>query len=590
MESEKIKKDTGYRSGNCDHYRAGHGGYNDSERTGIMCGKGSKASCLFRQFLLTVLLMFLSAAALPAAAFAKEKQVSSGIFVEGIDVGGMTEEEMKAAVRQKVDELAATPVTLTIDGQEITAFLSDFGLTWANESITDEILTLGTTGTILQRYKDQKDIEKDKKEYSLTFRCDPEMVKNYAKTCSSYDTEPVNARIYTTDELLPGVEGGTNGIRVRVDETAERIEEAVNGWDGESEIRVEIPADSIAPDIPYEELAMICDPLGTATTDYSSSSYGRAVNIENGCSKITGTLIYPGESFSVTAAVTPFTAENGYEPAPSYEENRVVDSYGGGICQVSTTLYNAVLKAELEVISRSNHTMAVSYVDLSKDAAIAEGVMDFAFVNSKEEPVYIIGYAYGGTISFTIYGHETRPANRSIEFESITTGTMEPSAAMLYPNASQPVGYMNQTQSPHTGYTAELWKHIYIDGVLTDSVQINSSYYNAVGTIYDIGVASENAALTQAMYAAIATNDLAQVQGVIANGANYGKTAEQSETTADTSQQAEQPAQTSQEEVSVQPEYSEGGEAPAAEAPPAEVSYDTGEGGGDVVIMPDWDE
>ena len=138
---------------------------------------------------------------------------------------------------------------------------------------------------------------------------------------------------------------------------------------------------------------------------------------------ISGSLIFPGESFSVTAAVAPFTAENGYEPAPSYEENRVVDSYGGGICQVSTTLYNAVLKAELEVTARSNHTMVVNYVDLSKDAAIAEGVMDLAFVNTTDAPIYIVGYAYGGTLSFTIYGHETRPANRSIEFVSETTST-----------------------------------------------------------------------------------------------------------------------------------------------------------------------
>ena len=199
----------------------------------------------------------------------------------------------------------------------------------------------------------------------------------------------------------------------------------------------------------------------------------------------------------------------------------MVDSYGGGICQVSTTLYNAVLKAELEVTARSNHTMVVNYVDLSKDAAIAEGVMDLEFVNNKDVPIYIVGYAYGGTLSFTIYGHETRPANRTIEFESRTTSTIEPSGTKLYPNVEQSVGYVNQTQSPHTGYTAELWKNIYEDGVLVDSVQINSSSYQAVGTAYDVGVVSSSQALTQAMYSAIATNDLSQVQAVIASASAY---------------------------------------------------------------------
>lgn len=98
----------------------------------------------------------------------------------------------------------------------------------------------------------------------------------------------------------------------------------------------------------------------------------------------------------------------------------MVDTYGGGICQVSTTLYNAVLKAELQVDERHNHTMLVSYVDPSKDAAIAEGLMDFVFTNNTDAPIYIYGVGYQGTLNFTIYGHETRDPNRSISFRSET--------------------------------------------------------------------------------------------------------------------------------------------------------------------------
>ena len=237
--------------------------------------------------------------------------------------------------------------------------------------------------------------------------------------------------------------------------------------------------------------------------------------------------------------MTPFTPENGYELAGSYEENQVVSSYGGGICQVSTTLYNAVLKAELEVTARSNHTMVVNYVDLSRDAAIAEGNMDMCFVNTKEDPVYIIGYCYGGCITFTIYGHETRPANRTLELVSVTTGTTEPSGSKLIADTEQAVGYVNQTQSPHTGYSAELWKYIYIDGELTDTVQINSSYYNAVGTIYDVGVATSNQALMSAMYTAISSGDINQVYNVVNNAASYSTP--QTESDAPQSENAVQP-------------------------------------------------
>ncbi|MBQ6321282.1 MAG: VanW family protein [Lachnospiraceae bacterium] len=460
-----------------------------------------------------------------------EQTISKGVLIEGMDVGGMTLQEAQALVEDRIDQMGETAVSFTLDEHSYTTTLNDMGFHWTNPTIFDEIMTLGTQGNVVERYKAKKDLEEDNREFTLSYEVDPEQIKNFTAAFSELNTEPVNAVIYTTDELTPGVDGGTEGIEVKTEEAAKLLLDAVSSWDAQSPISLEIPVKRTQPEVPYESLAQIKDVLGSATTDFSFSSYQRWVNVENGCAKISGTLLYPGDYFSVTAAVTPFTPENGYELAPSYEENQVVNSYGGGICQVSTTLYNAVLKAEMEVTARSNHSMVVTYVDLSKDAAIAEGALDMCFVNSLEYPVYIIGYCSGGLITFTIYGHETRPANRRLEFVSVTTGVMEPSGAGLVANPSQAVGYVNQTQAPHTGYTAELWKNIYIDEQLVDSVQINSSYYNAVGTIYDIGVASSNAALSQAMYSAIGSGSLNNVYAVI-NSMNQIGSEAQSETSA----------------------------------------------------------
>ena len=448
---------------------------------------------------------------------AGERTVSNGIFLSGIDVSGMTKDQVIEAAAGKISELGQTQVTVSVDDNSSTCTLAELGLTWSNSEIVDELMHLGATGNIVKRYKDKKDLEHENKRYSMKFDLEKDKAHACAEGFSSFNTEPVNASIYTKDDLTPGVEGGTEGIKVDVDAASEELVKLVRGWDGQSALSLELPVNRTEPEVTYDELALISDVLGTATTDYSASSYSRAINVENGCRKISGTLLYPDDWFSVTEAVSPFTAENGYEQAPSYEENRVVDSYGGGICQVSTTLYNAVLKAELEVTDRSNHTMVVSYVPLSKDAAIAEGVMDMSFVNTSQWPVYIIGYCYGGQITFTIYGHETRPANRTLEFESRTISTIEPTQAKLFANSAQPVGYISQTQSPHTGYVAELWKNIYIDGVLSDSVQVNTSNYTAVGTIYDIGVASDNPAVSQAVISAVSSGDLGAVQTAIAN-------------------------------------------------------------------------
>ena len=443
--------------------------------------------------------------------------IANGVIVEGVDLSGMTPDEARAALQAKADSLAATSVNLRLGENVITSTLADLGYSCTNLDIVDSLIPIGKSGNIVERYKEQKDLENETVQYALDFTVDLTKVQAFVQNCSVYNSDPVEGELLVGDDGYPYVEGGTKGITLKVDESTEAVKNAIESWTG-GDISVDLVYDEISPEVSYETLAQVKDILGMATTDYSASSGNRAINVENGCSLINGTLLWPGDEFSVTEAVTPFSAENGYMPAPTYEENRTIDSYGGGICQVSTTLYNAALKAEMDITARSNHTMMVNYVEPSKDAAIAEGVMDMRFVNNTDAPIYIQGGCHGGQITFIIYGHETRPENRTIEFESRTLATQAADGYSLYPDATQAVGYIAQTQSPHTGCQAQLWKHIYIDGVETDEVLVNESFYQSVGTIYSVGVMTENASVQQALYAAIGSNNLEAVQQIIRTG------------------------------------------------------------------------
>ena len=189
---------------------------------------------------------------------------------------------------------------------------------------------------------------------------------------------------------------------------------------------------------------------------------------------------------SVYDKVAPFNAENGYRLAGSYENGTTVQTYGGGICQVSTTLYNAVLRAELEVTERQNHSMTVHYVELSEDAAIAGTEKDLKFKNNLDNPVYIEGKTTGSSITFTIYGKEYRDKNRSIEFVSETTSTNGPSEKRVN-DSSLEEGKTVVESSGRTGYTAKLWKVIYENGKETDRVQVNSSTYMSVPKVVRVG-------------------------------------------------------------------------------------------------------
>ncbi len=237
--------------------------------------------------------------------------------------------------------------------------------------------------------------------------------------------------------------------------------------------------------------------------------------MSSGASHINGTVLYPGEEFSAYETVSPFTEANGYAMAGSYLNGEVVDSMGGGICQVSTTLYNAVLRAELNVTERSPHSMTVHYVDLSEDAAIAGTYKDFKFVNSTEYPIYIEGYTTSDKkITFNIYGKETRDKNRTISFESqIVSET--PATTILQEDAGQGIGYKAVSSKGSSSYVAELYKIVKVNGVETDRIKVNKSTYKGTNRVVTYGTAGDPT-LSENLRAAIAAQDEALADANIA--------------------------------------------------------------------------
>ncbi len=494
-----------------------------------------------------------------ASAAEADQVISTGVYIGEQDVSGMTAEEALVYVEGQVQALENSVITLQMGDNQTSRTWKELGLEWENTDLIQEISELGTTGNIVRRYKQQKDLQNESSRYEIEYSFSKEAEKAFVKSCEEFNSQPVEGSVYMGDDGMLYVEGGTDGLTLNVEQTVESLDEYLSDYQAGDTV-IEAVYDRVSPEVTAEMLNKMTDVLGSATTDYSASSWARAKNVENGVAKINGTLLMPGESYSVTSAVIPFTAENGYELAPSYEAGQVVDSYGGGICQVSTTLYNALLKAELQIDARSNHTMLVNYVDPSKDAAIAEGVMDLAFTNTLNTPIYIAGSAWSGTLNFTIFGEETRPANRSLEFVSETTSQTDPASNIkLVAKTDQNVGYLTQVQSPHQGLSAVLWKNIYYDGVLDETIQVNSSNYQASPAIYEVGVVTNNQALASAMYTAIGANDLAQVQTLIATGV-------QQQTESETQQQSETQPQT---EAPMQTEAPPQTEAPVQTEAPA---------------------
>lgn len=453
---------------------------------------------------------------IPEAVQAAEPETAlEGIYVENISVGGMTEEEIIQAVNAKVEELKNCTIQLNAGNQSIQTTAGELGLTYTNTDIACQALFAGQRGNVLERFRVQRHLEETGPEVlELQFSVDAEAVRSVIENqAGAMNTEAVDASL-TLENGSFVVHEGQDGYVINTDASVEKIvnymSEEWHGGNGGVVLVTDV--DEAQGDT--EQLALVQDALGSSSTDYSSSNSNRKQNVQRGAELINGTILYPGEEFSVEDAVVPFSEENGYAPAASYEMGNVVETYGGGICQVSTTLYLAVLRAELEVTERSNHSMIVNYVKPSMDAAIAEGYKDFRFVNNTDAPIYIMGYADGSEIGFIIYGHETRDPNRTVTYESETLTTTE-STTELVEDSSASYGSVTQKSSGHTGYTARLWKVVTVNGEETRE-QVNSSTYNMTPNTYAVGTNTDDAEALAAMRSAIESNDLSKVSAAAA--------------------------------------------------------------------------
>ena len=164
------------------------------------------------------------------------------------------------------------------------------------------------------------------------------------------------------------------------------------------------------------------DMLSTYSTRYSTRDRDRTTNLQLAASKINGTVLIPGETFSYNQVVGERTIAAGYKEAPIYVEGEVVDGLGGGICQITSTLYNAVLYANLEIVERSNHQFVPSYVTASRDATVVYGSIDFKFKNNRDYPIKLVCSVSGGIAKFDIYGLRT-DNEYEVEISSYVTGS-----------------------------------------------------------------------------------------------------------------------------------------------------------------------
>lgn len=441
--------------------------------------------------------------------------IMNGIYFDDINMSGKTYDEAVKLIRDKVKSMSTANITLnSIGGNSVSATAQDLGLTWDDTNLVADALYVGRSGNIVERYKERKDLEHDKKVYPINVEFDRETVEAIVNEQGElYNVEATDATLSKADGDFV-VTPGTKGEKIDANASVSRIMSALDNFTG-SDLTIDMVVVEDIPKATAEDLEKIHDVIGRYKTSFKTSNADRSGNVRNGTRLVNGTVLLPGESFSMYQTVSPFTEENGYYLAGSYLNGMVVESLGGGICQVSSTLYNAVLRAELQIDERHNHSMIVSYVDLSSDAAISGTSKDFKFTNNTENPIYIEGITTEDKqVVFTIYGVETRPSNRVVSYESEKISETVPEGDKIIADPSLPLGSIT-TQSAHTGYVGKLWKIVTVDGKETERVEVNKSTYLPTPRTATVGTATDNPAALAMVQAAIASGSIDTVKATV---------------------------------------------------------------------------
>lgn len=409
----------------------------------------------------------------------------AGTMIDGVDVSGMTLEGALTHWETQVEpRYSGRSVTLDT-GATISA--SSLGYSSNYRKVIEDAWHAQTSGRLAERYAALTRYSVSGSGYSITrIPYTEAALEEYAAgLASSIDVAMSEPSITGFDTDTMGFTFGP-GVQGRTLDRAKLIADMKTALDsGGGNVTLKI--DTTEPTVSMEEMKSLYGLRAYAVTNASSSNSNRLTNIKLALSSINGLLLQPGEEFSFNKVVGKRTADKGYKVATAYNAGEVTEELGGGICQVSTTLFNAVVKAGLTPTERHAHSMPVSYVDKGKDAAVSWGNQDLKFVNSTDEPVYIVAYLDADKrVRIGVFGRAMENG-RYITIEAELTEKEEFKTVYQY-NAFLLPGTQEELQSGRNTYKAVAYKLTWSkDGDLIDREVLCYSTYRGRDQIIEYG-------------------------------------------------------------------------------------------------------
>lgn len=475
-----------------------------------------------------------------------------GVFIQGIDVSGLSPADAKQKVSSLVNEHMSNKITVKYLDFEGIFLPEQLGVSFDIDSAVNQAYSLGRSGNIFENNYSILNLLFKNADISINIIYDETSLNSIISEINTLlPDRVVNPDYYINDNNQLIITSGRDGTAVDTLLFKEKIENLLNDVTN-SEATMEIPVsnfkaknidiDSIYKNIyklpvdasyttnPYvvypssngldfaisleEAKNMVSnyqeeytiplnvlypnvstnqigddafpDLLSSFTTSFTSSNYSRSTNISLSAQKLDGVVILPGETFSYNQAVGERTIAAGFKAAPAYSNGKVVQEVGGGICQVSSTLYNAVLYSNLEIVERTNHGFKPSYVKPGLDATVSWGGPDLKFKNNRDYPIRIKTDTSGKILRIYIYGLK-KDTDYAVTLDSRYVSSV-PYKTLYQKNSSLKSGQTKVIESGSNGCKTETYKYLYdSNGTLVSSECISKDTYNPHNRIIAVG-------------------------------------------------------------------------------------------------------
>lgn len=430
----------------------------------------------------------------------EQDQIEQNVFVQGVDVSGLTEKEALEKLEDRWTVMKHMPITLKSEEKTVQVTVSELGIQQGDmESLVKEASEYGKRGNLYQRYRKIRQAKKEKVEYEDDYQIDEEKaIEVLEEKTADFFEEAVNAKITRVGGVFQ-ITDEKDGEKLASEEVLNEIRDRLGDLEAGKEVEIEVDSEKDQPNIRRDDLETVQDELGSASVEIADAETRQEILTLTG--DLNGRLVMPEKELSLQSVLGEHVREGMSQDA---------------LDLMATSLYDAALYAETGISERHESEKIPEYVDAGMEAVLSDE-KDLKIENTTESPLYIETYINGEEeLVCTIYGEETRDEERSISFKTETEEKEESEAETVYEeDAALAAGKTEVKESGSPESTVTLLKIVKEDGEKSDEEKVSTSEYESVGRIVSVGTKTDDEKTKEALKEAVATQDQETIEKAV---------------------------------------------------------------------------